>query len=413
VNPPGADIDALLLDAHARQALVAMRDLGRAGLAVGAVDVLPGAPAFASRFCARSQLVSGFTADAARFVEDVRELAGAWNAKVVFPSHDGAIEAIREHRARLEEVAAVALAAPEALDVAVDKKRTLAAGAAVGIAVPRGAIVTTLAVAEAVLDEVGVPAVVKPSQSWISEGDAQRRLGTAIGRTREETLAEVEDIIASGTAAAVQEWLPGERLALSFVYGGGRFAARFAQRAVRMLPPIGGSSILRESIPLPADATAQAERLIRELELEGYCEIEFRRDRDGRPVLMEINPRLSASVEVAVRAGVPFPRLLYRWAAGEPLPEPAPYRTGVWMRWLGGDLAWLGQALAERGHPDLPGPARGLGRFARDFLRRSGYDYFDRRDLGPAAAAVRLGARRLPARAREAPRAVRRHRRAV
>lgn len=60
------------------------------------------------------------------------------------------------------------------------------------------------------------------------------------------------------------------------------------------------------------------ERLVTELDLDGYSEVEFRRDREGNAVLMEINPRLSASVEVAVRAGVPFSRLLYAWAAGEP-----------------------------------------------------------------------------------------------
>ena len=76
--------------------------------------------------------------------------------------------------------------------------------------------------------------------------------------------------------------------------------------------------MLRVSIPLPPDVNTAAERLVTELDLEGYSEVEFRRDRQGNAVLMEINPRLSASVEVAVRAGVPFSRLLYAWAAGSP-----------------------------------------------------------------------------------------------
>jgi hypothetical protein len=57
----------------------------------------------------------------------------------------------------------------------------------------------------------------------------------------------------------------------------------------------------------------QAERLIREIDLEGYSEVEFRRDGNDIPYLMEINPRLSASVEIAVRCGVDFPHLLYQW----------------------------------------------------------------------------------------------------
>jgi hypothetical protein len=39
--------------------------------------------------------------------------------------------------------------------------------------------------------------------------------------------------------------------------------ARFAQMAHRMLPPLGGTSVLRQSIPLLADVSKDAERLIR------------------------------------------------------------------------------------------------------------------------------------------------------
>jgi hypothetical protein len=49
---------------------------------------------------------------------------------------------------------------------------------------------------------------------------------------------------------------------------------------------------------------------------------------------MEINPRLSASVEVAVRAGVDFPYLLYQWANGDPIDHVEYYRVGRWMCYL-------------------------------------------------------------------------------
>src|SRR5213596_1719701 len=80
--------------------------------------------------------------------------------------------------------------------------------------------------------------------------------------------------------------------------------ARFAQWAKRTSPPLGGNSVLRQSIAIPADIGGDAESLVREINLEGYSEVEFRRDAAGVPYLMEINPRLSASVEVAVRAEI-------------------------------------------------------------------------------------------------------------
>ena len=46
----GAPVDALVVDAAQRQALVALRELGRQGLRVGAVDSDPRAPGLASRW---------------------------------------------------------------------------------------------------------------------------------------------------------------------------------------------------------------------------------------------------------------------------------------------------------------------------------------------------------------------------
>ena len=145
----------------------------------------------------------------------------------------------------------------------------------------------------------------------------------------------------AGGSVVMQEWLTGTREAVSLVYAGGEFTGRFAQIAHRMYPPRGGSSIVRESIALPPDLVEAAEALVVAAGLEGYSEVEFRRDAAGRPYLMEINPRLSASVEVAVRAGVEFPVLLHAWACGERVTPSRSYRTGVRMRWLGGDVRWL------------------------------------------------------------------------
>src|SRR5438552_17451982 len=114
--------------------------------------------------------------------------------------------------------------------------------------------------------------------------------------------------------------------------------ARFAQWAKRMSPPWGGESIVRQSIPVPPDIGDHAERLVREIELEGYAEVEFRRDQAGAPHLMEINPRLSASVEMAVRSGVDFPYLLYQWTNREPIDRVDGHRVGGWMRHLKGDI---------------------------------------------------------------------------
>ncbi|MGA9371171.1 MAG: ATP-grasp domain-containing protein, partial [Solirubrobacterales bacterium] len=393
-------LQAIVTDASERQALVAIRDLGRAGIVTGAVDPTEGVPAFASRWCAWSATVPDFARDPDAFIDVLLDLCTLHRPRALIPCHDGAIEALRSRRDEVERTVAVALAPEPALGIAIDKTETLAAATRLGVRVPRGAIVAARDDAEAALEESGLPAVLKPVRSWVGA----RRLAPILINERGSALHAIEEFLDAGTPVAVQEFLPGAREAVSLVYARGQVLARFAQQAHRMYPPLGGSSVLRESIPLPPDAEAAAERLVTELDLEGYSEVEFRRDREGRAVLMEINPRLSASVEIAVRSGVPFPRLIYAWAAGERIEPSNGYRVGMRMRWLGGDLSWLESALRTRGHPDLPSPTRALGSFAADSLRPAGYDYWDARDPRPAlvvtAEATRNAGRRAARRMR-------------
>ncbi len=382
-------LHAWVLDARLRQGLVALRALGRAGLHVGAVDSTLSIPASRSRWCEVSASVPDVSDDADAWIRGLMDLLAQYPARALIPSHDGAIEALRAHRREVERSAAIALASESALEIAVDKARTLAVATQLGIPVPRGIEVSDVSDVPAAVGEVGFPAVVKPLQSWVERDGVATRLACEAVMNMDEAKRAVAAMLEAGGQAILQQWLPGSREAVSLFYAQGRIWGRFMQVAHRMYPPLGGSSVLRESIPLHADATDAAEKLVRAIELEGYSEIEFRRDQAGRPALMEINPRLSASVEIAVRSGVNFPLLLYSWAAGEPLREIKGYRLGYRMRWLGGDLYYLRDAFLHQGRPDIPPRGRAVGAFLTDFLRPTGYDYLDVRDVAPAFAASR------------------------
>jgi predicted ATP-grasp superfamily ATP-dependent carboligase len=391
-------LNALITDARQRQALAAVRELGAAGITTCAVASDPQSPSFLSRWCAAHATVPDVALGRDAFVDALLGMCSSYRPEVLIPSHDGTIEALRRHRSRVERTVALALAPEEKLSVAVEKSRTLTQATRLGLRIPRGVHVVAPDEAESALREVGLPAVIKPSRSWTQAGvaDADQpaaavapagRLSSRCVRTRSDGLKAIKSILADGVSVLVQEWLPGDREALSFIYAHGRMWARFAQRADRTIPPLGGNSVARESIALPPDITPAAEQLIGELGLDGYSEVEFRRDAEGRAALMEINPRLSASVEIAMRAGVPFALLLYKWASGQQLQEVTGYRVGLRMRWMGGDLAWLRNAMDFQGHPDVPSRGRAFRIFFEDFLHPTSYDSIDRRDPRPALGA--------------------------
>jgi predicted ATP-grasp superfamily ATP-dependent carboligase len=394
---PARQIDALALDGDLRQTLVTARSLGRAGLGVGIVEVHPHAPAFRSRWCAARGVVADRSRTPDAFVDDVLAFAGRHAARVIITSHDGSIEALRRRRAEVERQARLALGSERALALAVDKTRTLALAESLGIGVPRSFELSDAAAVTDAVAETGLPVVVKPAASWVWSQSGGNRLVSVCVTTRREAVDAVAEISAEGGSSLLQEWLPGRREAVSLLRADGRIWARFAQVAHRMQPPLGGSSVLRESIRVPRDIGAWAEELVHAMDLDGYAEVEFRRDASGRARLMEVNPRLSASIEVAVRAGVDFPRLLYDWAAGEPLTSHDGYRIGCRVRWLGGELRWLRETLRTQGRPDVTSRSRAIAALVHDSLRRTAYDYFDPGDLRPALAATGgFVSRRLP-----------------
>lgn len=380
--------DALVLDARLRQSLVTVRSLGRRGLTVAALEAFQDSPTFASRWCRQ-----GFVVPASEGTEEyqvcLEQLLERLPACVLIPSSDGTIALLRQQRAHLERRVRIALAQEPALAIAVNKELTLAIAKRLGIGVPRGVLIESSSEVPVAIREVGLPAVVKPLESWLGGKDRGVRLVAQLVTTAAEAQAAVERVRSAGGAVLFQQLLTGRREAVSLFYAHGKICARFAQWAKRTEPPLGGQSVVRQSIAVPVDIGEQAERLVRAIGLEGYAEVEFRRDSAGLPYLMEINPRLSASVEVAVRAGVDFPYLLYQWANGERVEMVRSYRVGEWMRYLKGDIMTTIAAVQQHGRPGVASPLQAVLGFSLSFLVPMHYDYLDWEDPVPALKATK------------------------
>ncbi len=66
---------------------------------------------------------------------------------------------------------------------------------------------------------------------------------------------------------------------------------------------------------------AIASRVASKFCLDGHVNFDFMYDGDGRPRLIEINPRLSATVVSYAPAGINFPYLMIKSLLGQPLPK--------------------------------------------------------------------------------------------
>jgi len=381
--------DALVLDARLRQSLAVVRSLGRRGLRVAAVGSSGGLPTFTSRWCQQAFICPADEGTEAYFhyLEQLLDHSGAC---VLITSSDATLALIRRYRKQVEQRTRVALAREPALGIAINKERTLEAAKKLGISIPRVVNVKVVSEVAEALREIGLPAVIKPSESWAWDKQHGMRLASKLVTTPEEAWHVVEELEGFGITMLFQQFISGRRESISLFYASGQIYASYAQRHMRI---VGGESALRESIAVPPDIGGQAERLVREIELEGCAEVEFRRDDAGNPYLMEINPRLWASTELAVRSRVDFPYLLYQWASGEKIDTVKSYPVGGRLRYLKGDILNVATSLStsrQQGIPerDVTPPARAILDFCLSFFSPVGYDCLDWKDPLPALTSI-------------------------
>jgi predicted ATP-grasp superfamily ATP-dependent carboligase len=162
-----APYDALILDAQCRQSLVAVRSLGRRGLRVAALETCGGVPTFVSRWCKERLGAPAFAPSPLPYLTYLEWALERAPGSVLIPSRDGTVDLLRQHRARLERRACLAVAQEPALATAINKAQTFAIARRLGVGVPRSAHVEGVSDLPAALHDIGLPAVIKPVESWV------------------------------------------------------------------------------------------------------------------------------------------------------------------------------------------------------------------------------------------------------
>jgi predicted ATP-grasp superfamily ATP-dependent carboligase len=389
--------DVLVLDAAYKQSLASVRSLGRAGLRVAAAecsaecDTSRPVLSFRSRYCTGRVMLPSYAADAAGFAGAVVNFVREHSTRVVLANGDGSIASLIPRREELSALGCVlALAPTAALEIASSKDRTLEVASKLGIDQPRTIRVDGIDDLPAVFAEIGFPFVLKPTMSWT--GRSGRRLIPVEVISEAEAVGETRRLLAAGSSLLAQEWACGRREGVTLFIAGDEVLASCGHVAYRTSPPLGGASVMRESMPIPPDIYSASVQLALAIGMQGVCEVEFRRNADNRALLMEINPRLAGTIYNAVHSGVDFPLMIWQWATGIPIDRVEGHRTGVRTRWLHGDLRWLQENQRRAGRPDSLGQTRALWTFASEFTRTRHYDCFDWRDPRPVMAEMRATA---------------------
>jgi predicted ATP-grasp superfamily ATP-dependent carboligase len=107
----------------------------------------------------------------------------------------------------------------------------------------------------------------------------------------------------------LQEYIPGYGCAFFAIYNKGTCGLTFQHKRIREYPVTGGASSCAESYK--SDMIEKYGRcLLDKLEWHGVAMVEFKLNKKGQPILMEINPKFWGSTDLALEAGVNFPKAL-------------------------------------------------------------------------------------------------------
>lgn len=279
----------------------------------------------------------------AAFAKDLADQCRRFSVDLVIPMTDATSFAIATEIQRHGSNIPVFMPSLDTLQLAADKSAVFQLAQKLDIPVPDTIMASR---PEPLPPGLRYPLVIKPRRSRIVSGAGFISLGVTYARDPEEARHILRELPEGAFPVLLQEKLSGEGVGYFALAKEGRILAEFQHRRLRELPPTGGVSVLREAMETEKALEEPGRKLLKELGWTGPAMVEFKRDGEGRPRIMEINGRFWGSLQLAVDAGVDFPRLLVMAFQGEDFPAPVP-RVGTRSRYLLGDLESLAVVLAK------------------------------------------------------------------
>jgi len=127
------------------------------------------------------------------------------------------------------------------------------------------------------------------------------------------TLSEKEEM----PEMMAMEFLPGMEGSVDLIADNGEILYMAYRESTVNLHSIPQAGELKEN----KEAYEISKKVIKALGLTGNADLDFKNDKDGHPVLMEINPRIAATMKIFKEGGLNLPYLRIKQLLGEKLPS--------------------------------------------------------------------------------------------
>jgi len=388
----------IVLGLETQIGLSIVRELGRAGVPVIGIAQEYNAIGLKSRYLARSLVISN--PRSSELISEIRALGEELGECCLITVSEANLIWLASHRNEFGTVKPI-IPPQAALEIVLDKQRTLQTAQSLGITVPETAEPSSMAEVERLAGRLRFPVVLK----WKDPNAALQYLrpnGIELVKAEyaysaEEFLHIARRYLPAEMWPLVQEYCPGIGLGQFFYMHEGVAIRRFQHIRIAEWPPEGGFSSVCDAVPLVEHQELQEQSiaLLQAIGWQGVAMVEYRFDPLAeRAVLMEINGRYWGSYPLAMHSGASFALLSYYLESQLGIPPMPAVRQDMRCRMVVTELKRLWRIWF---HPHLIADRsftiRRLAesfRFISDFFRpRVCYYVWTIGDPGPFMADVR------------------------
>lgn len=372
----------LVLGDDVRSFLSVVRSLAGQGLRVDVIAEDRSSPALRSRHIARQLALPPYGLDPESWVAAMQKIVQQGHYDLVIPCDDRTILPLMQHRGVFGDTR-IALPNNRAYDIFYDKQATRALAEELNVPIAPGRPVRTGDTAEGLVDEFGLPVVIKPCRSYTLDRLANR--GQVHICTTRNQLASVLAACPEPAAVLAEGFFEGRGVGVSVLADHGETLLAFQHG--RLNESASGGSSYRESMACDPALLDAVRTLSEAAELHGVAMFEFRQDADGGFILVEVNARFWGSLPLAIAAGVDFPAALYGLLVDGKRPADTGYTAGMRARNVTADLNDMAEQFDRIKQDDLAkalctAGARGLNWF-KALGSREVHDSFARDDMAP------------------------------
>jgi predicted ATP-grasp superfamily ATP-dependent carboligase len=343
-------VTALITSSNSLKALTVIRSLGKKEVNVVSAEKKSGSLGSYSKYSRNN-----FTYPDPDFKEHdfVKKLLSELNKNsidVLLPVHSEDTYVVTKYMDKFSEHTAVPFMDYKTINSVNDKSIFLKNAYDMGFAVPKTYHPDNFESLRKISREIDYPAVIKLRKSSSS-------IGLSYVNSPEEMLQKFKDTITkfnlnNKNYPIIQEYISGGGYGVSLLFNHGDLRAFFTHKRLREYPVSGGPSTCRISVRHPVMEKIAVD-LLKSYNWHGIAMVEFKLTDEGKPVIMEVNPRFWGSVNQAVLSGVDFPYLLYRMAVDGDVNPVMSYKTGIKTRNAFIDIISIFQEIKNTKNPAL------------------------------------------------------------